>query len=149
MTAGPSTLDESRQLCTFLVGNLLLGVPVEDVIEVVRGEHLTPVPLAPPGVVGILNLRGRIVTAVDARLRLGLAPRADGAAMVHVIVEIAGEHLSLVVDREGEVVSVVASERQDVPETLDPEIRDLLTSAYQRASALLLVLDPGLVVTVT
>jgi hypothetical protein len=54
-----------------------------------------------------------------------------------------------VVDREGEVVSVVASERQDVPETLDPEIRDLLTSAYQRASALLLVLDPGLVVTVT
>ncbi|HLL08783.1 MAG TPA: chemotaxis protein CheW, partial [Nocardioidaceae bacterium] len=59
-----TTAARESRLCTFIVGDLLLGLPVEEVSEVVRAEVLTPVPLAPSGVLGLLNLRGRIVTAV-------------------------------------------------------------------------------------
>lgn len=147
MTA-PAHPVRSARLCTFVVGDLLLAVPVEDVVEVVRGEQLTCVPLAPPEVVGLLNLRGRIVPALDARVRLGLAPAQAEAEAAHVILETDGEQISLVVDHEGEVVTVAASERYEIPETLPPDIRRLLTSAYRREGALLLVLDPRLVLAI-
>ena len=135
------------RFCTFVVGNLLLGLPVEDVVEVVQDEQLTSVPLAPEAVLGLLNLRGRIVPAVDARTRLGVDPRGDGAVPVHVIVRTEDEQISLVVDATGDVVTLALATREDVPETVDPEIRKLLTSSYQLVGALLLVLDPHLVLT--
>lgn len=135
----------STRLCTFAVGGLRLGLPVEDVVEVVRGEPVTPVPLAPATVAGLLNLRGRIVPVLDARARLGLPPRSDGQESAHVVLDLDGEHVSLIVDREGDVVEVLPEERQDVPETVDPHLRRLSTAAYQREGALLLVLDPRLV----
>lgn len=145
MTA-PRPSGQAR-LCTFVVGDLLLALPVEDVREVIRGEHLTPVALAPAGVVGLLNLRGQIVPAVEARLRLGLAPREADAAPAYVIVDHAGEQNSLVVDREGEVISVTVAEQYPIPETVPADIRRLLTSAYRHVGTLLLVLDSGLVLT--
>lgn len=143
----PTAPPVSGRVCTFVVADLLLGVAVEHVVEVVRGEQLTDVPLAPEGVVGLLNLRGRIVPAIDARVRLGLACRDQSATSAHVVLALAGEQVSLVVDREGEVVSVQATDRHDVPETVPTGIRTLLTSAYRRDGALLLVLDPSLVLT--
>ena len=140
--------ESESHLCTFVVGDLLLGLPVEEVSEVVRAEVLTPVPLAPPGVLGLLNLRGRIVTAVDARVRFGLAPRETGQPTAHVVVRVLDEQVSLVVDRTSDVVRVTSDQREQVPETVDADIRRLLTGAYQRAGALLLVLDPALAVSV-
>jgi purine-binding chemotaxis protein CheW len=136
-------------LCTFVVGDLLLGMPVDAVSEVVLGGSVTVVPLAPPAVLGLLNLRGRIVPAVDVRTRFGLAPRPADQVPTHVIVQVQDEHVSLVVDRTSDVVAVTEAEREDVPETVGPEIRRLLTSSYQREGALLLVLDPDLVLTDT
>jgi purine-binding chemotaxis protein CheW len=133
------------QLCTFAVGGLLLALPVRDVVEVVRGQDLTPVPLAPASVVGLLNLRGRIVPAVDARLRLGLPPREPGAASAHVVVGLPDEQVSLVVDDTSDVVTVRSADREAVPETVAHDLRRLSTSSYQRAGGLLLVLDPALV----
>ena len=139
--------DEDLQLCTFAVDNLLLGLPVDDVSEVVRGEQVTAVPLAPPAVIGLLNLRGRIVPAVDARSRFGLEQRAADQEPVHVIVRALEEQISLVVDGMRDVVTVSRVDREDVPETVSPDIRRLLTSSYQRVGSLLLVLDPQLVLT--
>lgn len=139
------TTSVPARLCTFEVGELVLGVPVGDVVEVFRDADVVKVPLAPHSTVGIINLRGRIVAAVDARRRLALAERPPGAEHVHVILDSAGESVSLVVDREGDVVSVSPDDQQEVPETLDPAIRGLLTGAYQQVGALLLVLDPHLV----
>lgn len=141
MSAGGGPL----RLCTFVVGDLLLGLPVDDVSEVVRVEQVTPVPLAPPSVVGLLNLRGHIVPAVDARRRFGLPPRTVDEQHSHVIVRGLGEQVSLVVDRASDVVTVSPAECEDVPESVSPSIRRLLTSAYQRHGALLLVLDPQVV----
>lgn len=137
---------EQVRLCTFVVGNLLLGLSVEHVSEVVRGEQLTAVPLAPPGVVGLLNLRGHIIPAVDARTRFGMEASEEDEP-THVIVNRLGEQISLVVDRVSEVVTVSVAEREDVPDTVSPGIRRLLTSSYQREGALLLVIDPHLVLT--
>jgi purine-binding chemotaxis protein CheW len=133
------------QLCTFVVGTLLLGVPVSEVSEVVSGGTITPVPLAKSAVVGLLNLRGQIVPAVDARARFGLAPRTGAEEPTHVILRLYDERVSLVVDSASDVVTVPLSEREEVPETVNPQIRRLLTASYQRPGALMLVLDPSLV----
>jgi purine-binding chemotaxis protein CheW len=141
----PSTtaLDE-LQVCTFLVGDLLLGLPLEAVSEVVPAQVLTSVPLAHPAVVGLFNLRGRIVTAVDARTRLGLPARLEHECGVHVIVTVRGERTSLVVDQTSDVLTLAGAERDSVLQTVPVAIRRLVTAAYQRPRGLLLLLDPAL-----
>lgn len=129
------------QVCTFVVGDLLLGLPLMEVAEVVPAQALTPVPLADPSVAGLFNLRGLIVTAVDARIRLGLPARPDMESGVHIIVTQHGERTSLVVDRPSDVLTLRAEDREAVPETLPEDIRRLTTAAYQRPHGLLLLLD--------
>jgi purine-binding chemotaxis protein CheW len=134
--------------CTFGVGGLLLGIDVERVQEVLRDQDVTPVPLSEPSVLGLLNLRGQIVTAIDARYRLGLAERTPGQSVTHVIVRCADEAVSLAVDVEDEVVAVDEEAYERVPDTLSPSISSLLTGVYKLDAALLLVLDTDLAVSV-
>jgi purine-binding chemotaxis protein CheW len=130
------------QYCTFAVGGLVIGLEVQRVREVLSQPEVTPVPLAPPGVVGLLNLRGEIVTVIDARHRLGLPARGPDQDCSHVIVPTEGEVISLVVDSEGEVAELDPATAQPVPETIRPEIRRLLSSIFELSSGpLLLVLD--------
>jgi purine-binding chemotaxis protein CheW len=132
-----------QRYCTFAVGELRLGIEAERVREILLEQELTPVPRAHPSVLGLLNLRGRIVTAIDARHRLGLPTRDPGEGIAHVITWGEGEAVSLVVDAEREVVEVDTETRQQVPETVRPEIRGLVTTVYEvDAGDLLLVLDP-------
>lgn len=134
----------SRSFCTFGVSGLLLGIDIEQVQEVLRDQEITPVPLAQPGVLGLLNLRGQIITAIDARQRLGLAQRTPDLTIAHVIVRCADEAVSLAVDVEDEVVEVDDEAYEPVPETLSKSIRSLLTGVYKLDGALLLVLDADL-----
>lgn len=138
----------SGRVATFWAGGLLLGVDVTVVQEVLASSAVVPVPLAPAGVLGLLNLRGQLVTAVDARHRLGLPERSAGAAMVHVILRAADEVVSLVVDRAGEVVEVDPASHEDVPELVEESIRTLATAAYKLDHDLLLVLDAARTVAV-
>lgn len=129
----------SAVYCTFRVGGLLIGVDVERVQEVLYDPDMTTVPLADDSVLGLFNLRGQIITAIDARRRLGLADREPDDRATHVIVRCASEAVSLVVDREDEVVDV--DDPEAVPETFSNEIRNLLTGIHQLDAGLLLVLD--------
>ena len=138
----------SRRVATFWAGGLLLGVDVTVVQEVLAATAVVPVPLAPPGVLGLLNLRGQLVTAVDARHRLGLPRRSAGDGMVHVIIRTADEVVSLVVDHAGDVVEVDIDSHEDVPELVEESIRTLATAAYKLEHDLLLVLDPTRTVSV-
>jgi purine-binding chemotaxis protein CheW len=138
----------SRRYCTFAVADLLLGIEVERVQEVLRDQELTPVPLADPSVLGLLNLRGQIVTAIDARHRLGLAARSPDQSAAHVIVRCADEAVSLAVDVEDEVVVVDDEAHEPVPATLSPSIAGLVTGIYKLDAALLLVLDTDRAVSV-
>jgi purine-binding chemotaxis protein CheW len=131
------------------VGGQLFGIPVLAVRDVLAPSRLTRVPLAPPAVAGNLNLRGRIVTAIDLRPRLGLAPRETGAAWMTVVVEQAGESHGLIVDSVGAVLRLEAAARESAPPTLDPSWRAFADGIYRLDGALLVLLDVARLLTFT
>lgn len=132
----------SQRFCTFWVGSLYLGIEVEKIQEVLRVEQLTPVPLAPPEVCGLINLRGQIVTAIDLRqeFQAGSEHRPLNRSMHLILSEETGA-ISFVVDKVGDVVEVSADTFEDPPETLKGESRRLIRGAYKLAHSLMLVLN--------
>ncbi len=135
-------MDAHTQLCTFSLGGLFMGVDVLRVQEVLRPQEMTPVPLAPPVVRGLINLRGQVVTAMDLRRRLGLAERpADAPPPMNVIVRSPEEVVSFLVDEIGDVVEPAEDTFERPPRTLDPAVRDVVSGVYKLDGRLLLVLD--------
>lgn len=132
---------EHREFVTFIVGNQLCGIPVLKVQDVLGPQRITHVPLAPPEVVGSLNLRGRIVTAVDLRLRMGLEARPEEDKGMSVVVEHKGELYSLVVDSVGEVLNLAADSFETNPATLDSVWRQFSEGVYRLKEGLLVVLN--------
>jgi purine-binding chemotaxis protein CheW len=131
----------SGQLATFRLDGDLYGVEVEHVQEVLRSQKLTRVPLAPPAVAGLINLRGQVVTAIELRERLGRPPRPEGTDAVVIVVRLHGEAVSLLVDSIADVVDVEAKDFEAPPDTLDGQARDLIRGAYKLDGTLLLALD--------
>lgn len=132
---------EEDVFLTMTVAGQCCAVPVLLVRDVLGPQPITRIPLAPPEVAGSLNLRGRIVTAVDLRLRLGLAPRAAGVAPMSVVVEQAGELYSLQVDEVGEVVPLPAAGFAPNPPTLDPFWREVSRGVQRQEDRLLIALE--------
>lgn len=126
---------------TLTVAEQLCGVPVLAVRDVLGPQTITRIPLAPPEVAGSLNLRGRIVTAIDLRRRLGLPPRDAGAAPMSVVVEREGELYSLLADQVGEVLPLPRSDRAPNPPTLDPLWREVSDGVHRLGERLLILLD--------
>src|SRR3954464_15452518 len=91
----------SGPFVTFAVGDQLFGVPVQQVQDILTLHAIAPVPLGPSEVKGMINLRGRIVTVVDVRTRLGLKPAEGGSrrGTMGVTVENGAESYTLLVDR--------------------------------------------------
>lgn len=131
----------TRQYCTFYVGDLFLGIAVEQVQEVLRDTAVTPVPKGPPAIRGLINLRGRIVTAVCLRTVFGLPPDDRQESPTMLVLENGDELVSLVVDRAGEVVGVREEDFEEPPETLKDGARRLIRGAYKLEQCLLLVLE--------
>jgi purine-binding chemotaxis protein CheW len=131
----------SRRTCTFVLDGRLFGVDVEHVQEVLRPTGLTPVPLAPPEVAGLLNLRGLVLTAIELRACLGLPPRPAGRAPLGLIVRTPDGPLGLLVDEMGHVLEAEAATFEEVPETVTGRARGLLLGTYKLKDRLLLVLD--------
>lgn len=107
------------KLVTVVLGGQLLGIDVARVQDVIRLGTVSPVPLAPRWIAGVMNLRGRIVTAIDLRARFGLAPRQDRASSMCVVVEHQGEPYGLIVDEVGDVIDVDPEQIEPNPPTLD------------------------------
>ena len=140
-TAVAVPANERGQLCTFTVAGHYLGVPVGRVQEVIRHQEMTAVPLAPPIVRGLINLRGQIVTALDLRVPLALAPAPAGALPMNVVVRVGGDLISLLVDEIGDVMDVTADTFEPPPETLGGPPRELIRGAFKLDGRLLLILD--------
>ena len=130
-----------QQLSTFTVDRYDFGVEVATVQEVIRYQEMTRVPLAPPSVGGLINLRGQVITAVDLRHRLGLPRREPGVLPMNVVVRTDDGAVSLLVDRIGEVVHASSDDFEMPPETLTGPGRDLIRGAYKLDGRLLLALD--------
>jgi purine-binding chemotaxis protein CheW len=126
---------------TMTVAGQLFGIRVLNVQDVLGPQRIAHVPLAPPEVLGSLNLRGRIVTAVDVRTRLGLPKRAEGEKSMSVVVEHDDELYSLVIDKVGEVMTLPASDYERNPATLDPRWQEIADGIYRLQESLLVVID--------
>src|SRR6185503_10656421 len=105
---------------TVTVSGQLFGLPISRAQDVFVPERLASVPLASPEIADLLNLRGRIVTAIDMRVRLGLAGFAEGAARMAVGIECKGESYGLLIDAIGEVLKLPMGGREANPVNLDP-----------------------------
>jgi len=139
-------MGQAKQLCTFHVGEGYFGIPVEQVQEVVLPQPITPVPLAPKVVRGLINLRGQILTAIDLRYRLGLGEPGDAKKLMNVVVRTGDSPLSFLVDEIGEVLDVDESAFEAPPETLQGGMRELIGGAYKLEGRLLLTLNTELAV---
>lgn len=134
---------ETQDYVTMFIEKQLFGIPVLTVQDVLGPQKITRIPLAPREVAGSLNLRGRIVTAIDVRLRLGLPNRSTGNKGMSVVVEQSGELYSLMVDQVGEVLSLPAAKFERNPPTLDGHWREFSMGIYRLEDKLLVVLDVG------
>lgn len=133
--------ETSQDFVTVELVGQLLGIPVLAVHDVLKEQKLTRIPLSPAWVDGVLNLRGRIVTAIDLRARLGLPPREGDQKPMSVVVEHLGEPYSLQIDKVGEVLSLDNQLFEKSPVTLDPAWRDVSKGIYRLENELLAVLD--------
>ena len=114
----------SRDFVTVTIADQWFGVPVLLVQDVLGPQKITRIPLAPPDVAGALNLRGRIVTAIDVRRRLNLPQHENQRECMSVVVDCGGELYSLIVDVVGEVLSLPNDAYEPNPATLDPRWRE-------------------------
>jgi len=136
-----STNEGLTEFVTAIIGGQLFGLPIARVQDVFMPDKITRVPLASADVAGILNLRGRIVTAINMHCRLGLTrPEASGALMA-IGIEFKGESYGLLIDSVGEVLKLVAAERQPNPVNLDPALARVSAGVYRLSSQLLVILD--------
>jgi purine-binding chemotaxis protein CheW len=135
---------------TAVVGGQRFGLPILRVQDVFVPERLTLVPLAPPDVAGLINLRGRIVTLIDLRSRLGLgaAPAGDEPPMA-IGIEWRGESYGLLVDNVGEVLKLDDNRREANPVNLDPRLAELSTGIHRLDDQLLVLIDVDRVLNLT
>jgi len=137
----------ARNNCiTFLVDGQLFGMPATEVMELTRFHALTPVPLAPPTIAGLMNLRGQVVTAVDMRRRMALRPRPDDQPPMNVVLRREDVLVSLLVDQVGEVIELADATYEPVPDTLRGVARELVRGVHKLPGRLLMLLDPDKVI---
>ncbi|WP_334129504.1 chemotaxis protein CheW [Sneathiella sp.] len=135
------TNSKMQDYVTIHIADQLFGIPVLQVHDVLRGLKLTRIPLAPPEVAGALNLRGRIVTAINVRKRLGLPDLAIDSEGMSIVVEHHGEPYSLMIDNVGEVLSLDLNGLQPTPVTMDSCWKEISGGVYRLEDKLLVVLQ--------
>jgi purine-binding chemotaxis protein CheW len=134
---------------TVMLDGQLFGLPISRVQDVFMPDRLTRVPLAPPEIAGVLNLRGRIVTAVDLRLRLGMPARTDGRPAMAVGIELKGESYGLLIDSVGEVMKLADGTREANPVNLDAGLARISAGVHRLDGQLLVILDVDRVLEMT
>jgi purine-binding chemotaxis protein CheW len=134
----------SSETCTYVTLTLadqLCGVPVLLVRDVLAGQRIARIPLAPPEVAGNLNLRGRIVTAIDLRQRLHLPPRPPNARPMSVVTDQGAELYALLVDQVSEVVCLRTADMERNPPTLPAIWAEHSAGIFRVDDRLMVVLD--------
>lgn len=132
---------ETREYVTLTVAGQWFGIPVLEVQDVLGPRAVANIPMADKVVAGSINLRGRIVTVIDMRKRLGLPPRDDGEPGMNVVVEHEGNLYSFLIDAVGEVMEVPDDRYEKNPATVDPLWRDFSEGIYRLENQLLIVFN--------
>jgi purine-binding chemotaxis protein CheW len=138
-----STLEDHKDFVSFTVADQMFGISVLEVQDILVHTRIASVPLAKPEIRGSINLRGRIVTVIDVRSRLGLPkrePETSGRQM-GVTVETGHDLYTLLVDEVGDVISLKTSLLEPNPSTLDAVWRDFAAGVFRVDNRLMVVLD--------
>ncbi len=133
-----------KEYVTFKIGGQIFGASVSEIHDVFRPANMTPVPLSSSEIAGVLNLRGRIVTAINARSRLGLPPLSREQARekeLAIGVERDGESFGLIIDEIGEVVRLEEEDMQENPVNLDRVWASVSKGVYRLKNNLLVIMD--------
>ena len=141
MNKNHDIVESVTEYVSVYLGAQLFGLPIERVQDVFIPGKVTAVPLAGPEIAGLINLRGRIVTAIDMRRRLGLPDRERGMQPMAVGVEFNGESYGLVIDSVGEVLKLANESRQPAPVNLDPRLARVAGGIHRLDDQLLVILD--------
>ncbi|MFD1695724.1 chemotaxis protein CheW [Roseibium aestuarii] len=139
-TSVANTSGDTIQYVTVLIGGQLFGLPISQVHDVFVPESVTRVPLSAPEVAGVLNLRGRIVTAINMRRRLHLPPLKEGQMMA-VGIEYKQESYGLMIDSVGEVLNLPASSAEPNPSNLDKRWAEISGGVHRLDGRLMVILD--------
>ena len=129
------------EFVTLTTAGQLFGLPIERVQDVFKPARITRVPLSGPEIAGVLNLRGRIVTAIDLRSRLDLPAQQAGQAPMAIGIEVKGESFGLLVDAVGEVLKLSDADREPNPVNLDRKLGAVSAGVYRLDGQLMVVLD--------
>ena len=131
----------TTQFVTVVIGGQLFGLPIHKVHDVFVPESMTRVPLSAPEIAGVLNLRGRIVTAINMRRRLGLPPREGATSIMAVGIEFRGESYGLIIDEVGEVLNLENASREANPANLDRRWAEISGGVHRLSGQLMVILD--------
>lgn len=141
-TSNEPALRGEQEFVSVYIGDHMFGMAVSEIHDVFTPQAITPVPKAHRDVAGVLNLRGRIVTAIDARARLGLPPREPSDPPVKAVgIEKGGESYGLVIDRVGEVLRLPDETFEANPVNLDLRWQSVTRGVYRMDGRLLIILD--------
>ncbi len=131
----------TKQYATFHVGDLFLGIEVVKVQEVIRYQEMTEVPLAPSVIQGLINLRGQIVTAINARRSLGIGPLPEDQQEMNIVIRSEDGVVSLSVDSIGDVLDVPVGSYEPTPDNMPQERKEMIEGVYRFDDRLMLVLN--------
>ena len=134
-------MTHTGQFCSFYLDHLLFGVESQKIQEVVPYRELSPVPLAPASVSGLMNLRGQVVIALELRRQLDLPERPAEMTPICLVMRASDESVCLLADEVGNVVEVAEDTFEPTPETLPPHLRSLILGVHKLEHHLLHVLD--------
>ena len=132
---------EHRQCVTFRLEDEIYGINVMLVQEVLRVTEIAPVPGAPNYVIGIINLRGNVVTVIDTRMRFGLGAKEMDDSTRIVIIETANQTVGIVVDSVAEVVDIYSEEIETAPNVGNDETARYIEGVVSRGDELLILVD--------
>jgi len=139
---GSKVNEEVIQWVTFKLDAETYGINVMQVQEVLRLPEIAPVPGAPDYVMGIINLRGNVVTVIDTRKRFGLSPQEPDDSTRIVIIEVDGQVIGILVDAVAEVVNLTSSEIESTPNLgEDNESSKYIQGVYSRSDDILILID--------
>lgn len=131
---------QTKQYCVFKSANYTFAAPVESIQEIVSEQAITPVPLAPEQILGLLNVRGQIITVISLAKRFNLGGEAQQAKS-YILFRVKDEIVGVAVDEVADIIEIESNKLDPVPEVISEEIRGSLTAIYKAPKGLILILD--------
>jgi len=138
---GQKPVWKAFKLATFFIGDECFGIDISKIQEITKVAQMTPVPLAQPYVKGVLNMRGQVVTIIDAASKLGIPSMEGEIQKRNIIVKSKGEYIGLMVEQIGDVIQTDGDIIEKAPTGGSSEIGNFIVGILKAEDRLIAILD--------